>query len=216
MVGLEGGPDRNYLHTNISNVPVATYTPVTGLQAGVVLQYRINNLLALETQPSFQQKGYKLEWTGYFSGIYQRDLNAYWCLPLIGDVSFAAGKFRFVIQAGAYAAYWSAGRVKGTMPNVADPTPATSNLNYLGYNTSYSYDVPYTFNPRSDERVELGVLTGGRIALEEKVFQLFLGISYYQSSTDQQKNYEINQVPRYNRIVLLAAGVLYHLKAFKL
>jgi hypothetical protein len=214
-VGLEAGPDLNFLKTNISNVPVAQYNPVIGIQAGLIVQYSFNKWLALEAQPCFQQKGYKLEWTGYYSGIYQTNLNGYWSLPLIGDISFMAGKFRLTAQLGVYGAYWGLGRAKGVMPNVVDPTAATTYVDYIGYNTLYSYNVADSFNKHTDQRIELGWMVGERIAYCHKNAQFFVGIQYYYSSTDQEKNYEISQIPRYNQTFVLSAGILYTLKAIK-
>ena len=215
VAGLQAGPDLNFLKTNISNIPVAEYKPVIGIQAGLIVQYAFNKWLALEAQPCFQQKRYKLEWTGYYSGIYQTNLNDYWSLPLVGDISFVAGKFRLTAQLGVYVAYWAVGRAKGVMPNVGDPTAATSYVDYIGYNTLYSYNVADSFESCRDQRIELGWMTGERIAYCHNNTQFFVGIQYYYSSTDQQKNYEINQIPRYNQTFALSAGVLYKLKALK-
>jgi Outer membrane protein beta-barrel domain len=217
MIGLQAGPDVNSLKTNIVNIPVAKCVSVTGVQAGLLLQYKVNSFLAVGIEPSFQEKGYKLEWTGYFSGIYQTNLNDYLSLPLTADFSFVIGKFRLTVPFGGYAAYWSGGRVKGNMPNILDPTPqTTNNNNYLTYNTPYSYDVAYSFDQTRDDRVELGWVAGARAAYDYRAWQFFLGAEYYQSVTDEQKAYETGEIPRYNRTFQISAGFLRRLNAPKI
>jgi hypothetical protein len=214
-IGLEAGPDLNFEKTNIANIAVAKYTPLVGLQVGVPIQYKIKPFLAVEAEPSFLQKGYKLEWTGYFSGIYQSNINSYWNLPLMGDFVFNDGKFHFTVQLGGYLSYWSGGRVKGNMPNILNPTPGSSTTDYLSYNTPANYDAGYAFNAERDNRWELGWLAGGRLVYDYHSCQFFAGLRYDQSATDQQKNYMINQTHRYNRTWLLSIGCLLKWKAIK-
>jgi hypothetical protein len=210
--GVEGGASLNMLKTEISNVNVTSYAPKAGWEVGIPLTLKIKFLL-IEAEPSFIQKNTQLNWTGYFDGIYQTNFNGYLSMPLMAGYVFSVKHFDFIPQLGGYIAWWASGRVKGRMPNTfgVDTGVNNANLNYISNTPTYTYDEPYTFESRRDNRMEIGWLAGGMFAYHIcDCFKVFLNLKYYQAITDQQKNYQLSQIPKYNRTGSLCVGLLYH------
>lgn len=74
----------------------------------------------------------------------------------------------------------------------------------------HSYDEKVSFDERRDNRFEGGALLG--IGLQYQVLpylQFFAEGRYYYSLTDMQKDYMIDQVPRYNNTLGIQAGILF-------
>jgi hypothetical protein len=208
--GVEFGPDVNSLKTNIANVPTTKYVPTLGYQFGLPFQYRIKRWFLLETEPSLLQKNDKLEWSAPLAPNYEHTRDTYLKLPVMADIVLDSNflhykfhcktKFSFTAQFGVYIAYWQWGRIKGTLPDPFLPS------------NSYSFDSAWVFNTRRDERWEMGWLAGGRLAYSfQKYWQLFVAARYYQSGTDQRRNYETDQVPQYNRTWTFSVGALFKL-----
>jgi len=68
----------------------------------------------------------------------------------------------------------------------------------------------YKFNSLIDNRFEYGFDTG--LQLDYKVnskYSIFLDSNYYQSLTDQQKKYMINQVSKTNQTLCISIGCLF-------
>jgi hypothetical protein len=215
-IGLEGGPDLNFLRTSISNISYASYVPKVGYDAGILLRYSLWRYFTIGADPSFISKGYELKWSGNYIGMYQTNRNTYWALPLTTSFHHEVGKFRFSIGGGGYSAYWAGGRIKGVLPNLLNDTgsPNPNGGTYLDSNTLYSYNKPYPFSKQKDERLEFGWLArlGAAYTCHRQTL-LFLDLTYLQSATDQQKrNYTPDQIPRYNRTWLLTLGVLLNAK----
>jgi hypothetical protein len=218
-VGVEGGWNRNYLTTSNNSQYFTEYKSQAGFSAGIPVLYRFTDWLAVQADPSYLQKNYKIERTGFFTGIYQRNTNGYLQLPLMAQFSFGGKELRGFVNLGGYAAYWMSGRVKGTEPNILNPVDtAFTTVNagsLLGENYSYSYDEKYTFNNTRDRRLELGAIAGLGVSYEWKATYLFFVEGRYtRSLTDQQKQYETNQTPRYNDTFGLSAGCLLQLNHF--
>ncbi len=212
--GLEAGWNRNETHTSTAYRTFTRYKPVNGFSIEMPVQYRFNNWLAIQTGISYIQKNYRLERTQFFDGIYEQYCNSYIQLSLMGRFFFGGQKLRGYFDAGGYAAYWAGGRTKGVTIGVFSPlknVPDNEQLyRYLDLNTPYSYDEQYTFDSRRDRRLELGLATGAGISYSpcgKGIF--FIEAHYYRAMTDQQKNYMIGQIPRYNDTYALQVGYLF-------
>lgn len=193
----------NYLTTSDASEPFTKYDGMKGWNISIPVGYQFFNWLALETAPTYIQKNYNIVRTGFFTGIYQKNYNTYLQLPLVLRFSFGGKALRGFVDMGGYGAYWKSGRIKGTEPNILnedDTAYQTVNAtSLLGENYGYSYDQPYAFNSVKDNRVEWGVIGGAGISYELfKTYTFYVEGRYYRAMTDQQKNYEINQSPRYN------------------
>lgn len=217
-IGIEGGGTKNYLNTNVSNLVSTKYNPAYGFNIGIPVLYKINDWLAFQADPSYIQKNYQLARTDFFQGVYQDNTNTYLQLPLMAHLSFGGQQLRGFLNLGGYGGYWLSAHIKGTTPNILDEPAYTNTVsnaqpnNVFDEYTPYNYNEKYQFNNTKDNRMELGLLAGVGMSYEMNDKYLFFGEArYYQSMSDQQKNYQINLVPRYNETVGVSLGCLYEL-----
>ena len=176
----------------------------------------MNNWLGIQSDPQFIRKSYEVERSEVFEGVYQKNTNNYIQLPLMAHFTFGGQKLRGFFNLGGYAGYWSSSYIKGTQ---LDPFSQSYNLpdNFQGkrdldFETGYSYDEKYAFDKRKDRRVELGLLGGTGVSYQVKSrYELFAEGRYYRALTDQQKDYMLNQIPRYNDTFTIQVGCVYRL-----
>lgn len=215
-VGIEGGYNKNYLVTNNANRAFTNYTPLTGFSIGIPIEYKVQDWFAIEVEPSLVQKNYNQQRSAFFAGVYQDNLNDYVQLPLMGHFMFGGNRLKGFLNAGLYAGYWVSATVNGKMPNIlniANDGTATSSI--YNYENPYSYNEKYTFSDRKDNRFEAGWIGGLGVSYNlSKRYQVFVEGRLLYSFTDQQKNYSINQVPRYNTTSGINSGVMMSLKNF--
>ncbi len=218
-VGLEAGGTKNYLNTDVSNLVSTEYNPAYGFNIGIPVLYKINDWLAFQADPNYIQKNYRFARTDFFQGVYQNNTNTYIQLPLMAHLSFGGQQLKGFLNLGGYGGYWLSAHVKGTTPNILNEPAYTNTVsnsqpnNVFDEFTPYNYDEKYEFNDTKDNRIELGLLAGVGMSYEMNKKYLFFGEArYYQSMTDQQKNYQLNLVPRYNETVAISLGCLYNLK----
>jgi len=213
FIGLEAGANKNSLITNNSNQAFTTYNSKNGISIGLPILYEVNDWFALRAAPSYMQKNYTINRTGFFQGIYQDNINGYVQLPLMGQFSFGDDQLKGYVNLGLYGAYWISGRVKGAESNILNPidsayttvTPTT----IAGENHLYPYDEKYQFNSIKDQRMEFGWIAGIGISYETaNGTRFFIEGRRTYSFTDQQKNYMINQAPRYNDTYGINVGFL--------
>ena len=217
FVGVEGGPNMNYLTTSNASEPFTTYQGMKGWNIGIPVGYQFFDWLAVSVAPTYITKNYDIVRTGFFTGVYQKNYNTYWQVPLNLRFSFGGKELRGFMDLGGYAAYWSSGRQKGVEANIlneVDTAYETVNpTSILGENNPYSYDQKYTFNSSKDNRLEFGVAAGIGVSYELfETYTFYLEGRYYRAMTDQQKNYELNQAPRYNDNFGLALGCTVQVK----
>ena len=217
FVGVEGGPNMNYLTTSNASEPFTTYQGMKGWNIGIPVGYQFFDWLAVEVAPTYITKNYDIVRTGFFTGVYQKNYNTYWQVPLNLRFSFGGKELRGFVDLGGYAAYWSSGRQKGTEANIlneVDTSYQTVNpTSILGENAPYSYNQKYTFNSTKDNRMEFGLIGGAGVSYELfETYTFYLEGRYYRAMTDQQKHYELNQAPRYNDNFGLALGCTVQIK----
>jgi hypothetical protein len=219
-VGLEIGYSSNYLITNISNLSFTRYEPQGGYTVAIPVQYDLNGWFALYSNPGIIQKNYNYARSGFFEGIHELHKNTYVQLPLLGRFSFGGEKLKGFVDIGVYGAYWAAGHISGSEPNILNPGTETynsSNPNGI-YDiiNRYDFSEKYSFNSTRDNRFEFGGILGLGIRYEiAKVWQVFLEGKKIQPVTDQQKKYMTNQVPRYNSTYCFTAGVMLRLHSLE-
>jgi len=217
-VGLEVGGSKNYLNTNVSNLVSTEYNPSYGFTIGIPVLYKVTDWLAFQADPNYMQKNYQLARTDFFQGVYQDNTNTYIQLPLMAHLSFGGQQLKGFLNLGGYGGYWLSAHIKGTMPNILDEPAYTNSVNNAQPNnvfdefTPYNYNEKYQFDNTKDNRIELGLLAGVGMSYAMNNKYLFFGEArYYQSMSDQQKNYQLNLVPRYNQTVAISLGCLYNL-----
>lgn len=216
-VGLEGGSFTNYMITNTSSLPFTVTQPITGYAIGIPVCYRVNDWFSVLADPNVMKKNYKVVRTDFFQGVYETHNNTYLQLPLMANFAFGPGRLKGFLNLGGYVGYWAAGKVSGSEPNILNPVDDaffTSNpSSVFGENQSYSFSEKYSFDATRDNRFEAGWVLGiGVRYLVAARYNLFIEGREIQSLTDQQKNYMINQIPRYNRTFGLMVGCLINLK----
>lgn len=211
FVGVEGGPNMNYLTTSNASEPFTKYDGMRGWNIGIPVGYQFFDWLSLEATPTYIQKNYNIVRSGFFTGVYQKNYDTYLQLPVNLRFSFGGKELRGFMDLGGYVAYWKTGRIKGTeadILNEVDTSYETVNpTSILGENYGYSYDQPYTFNSSKDNRMEFGVIGGVGISYELfETYTFYVEGRYYRAMTDQQKIYETNQASRYNDNFGIAVG----------
>jgi len=210
MLGAAGGATDNFLHTNINNRASTRLNSGIGFFAGIPVQYTLTHWLAIQADPSVIQKNYTLDRTDSLSGAYTTYKNTYLQLPLSLHISYGKKKIKVFATAGAYIAYWLQAHLKGKAPDIFSVTN-TSNQSEVFQLSPFNNQ--YVFDTERDNRFEWGWQAG--IGVQYRYTNnrlLFITATAYQSLTDQQKAYMINQVPQYNYTCLLSAGWLYAFK----
>lgn len=216
-VGISGGYNKNDLHTSTEYRAFTKYDATSGFELGVPLQYHLNEWLAVQVEPSYIQKNYEQSRSHFFEGIYQKNTNSYIQLPFMAHFSFGGKQLKGFLNIGGYGAYWASGKIKGAVANVFDNGPEIPDDQdidkYFQLNQAYHYNEKYVFDDRRDRRLELGLLAG--IGIEYSIlnkYRLFVEGRYYYGLSDQQKNYMINQIPRYNDTYAVRIGCLFNMK----
>ena len=210
-IGLAGGWDYNAINTNISNFAFTGYQPRSGFAASLPLHFAIGDWFAINSGVNYRQKNYQWYRTGFYAGEYIDYRNSYFQLPLTLEASFGGQHWRGFAEAGGFAGYWTGGHIKGALPNFfnpiyPEPAPAPSGT-LLMLNSVYKFSQGYDFNSNRDNRVELGWTASLGIRLEEERWQAFIKMELQQGLTNLQKNYMINEVPRYNITETIVGGV---------
>ena len=208
-VGIEAGANRNYLVSSTSDKPFFDYQPSNGYSIGVPIRYSFPKLSwfgGIQAVPSFVQKNYRIQRTGYYAPMYQQTTNSYVQLPVMAQFRFGgrinkAQTLHGILNLGGYGGYWLSGHVEGRALSPMDP------VNYQ------SFDEKYTFSSEKDRRIELGGVAGiGLQYMPNKKYVFSIEGRYTPSFTDQQKAYSENQVPRYNDTYSLLVGFQYQLQ----
>lgn len=211
-VGLSGGMSRNELSTNTGYRSFTKYSPMKGFAIGIPILYKLNNWLGVQAEISYVQKNYEYARTGFYKGHYQQNINGYLQLPLMARFSFGGMKLKGFVNLGGYGAYWATGKIKGKMgslnlkPDDPDRPQVTQLSTYINY---VNFDEKYSFDNRKDNRMEWGVLAGTGVEyLLTPSIAISIEARYCRALTDQQKNYMINQVARYNDALVFQAGIM--------
>ncbi len=211
-IGIQGGYTHNTLHSNLGNFAFAAYKPVSGFTVGVPVQYQVNNWFAVQADASFITKAYKVERSEYYKGVYQTTTNNYLQLPVMGHFIFGGKSLKGFMNLGVYAAYWTQSKAKGVQVIINQKEPFQSEgIDYAldrYYYDEYNETLP--FDSRRDRRIELGFLAGTGLNYDfSNRYRAFVEARYYYGVTDLQKNYMMNQIPRYNQTVAIQAGLMF-------
>ncbi len=216
-VGVEAGSATNYVITNTSSLPFTVTQRSTGYSIGIPVNYRITDWFSVSADPNVMKKNYKVVRTDFFQGVYETHDNTYVQFPLTAHFAFGPGRLKGFLNLGGYIGYWAGGKISGSEPNILNPVDDaffTSNpSSVFGENKSYSFSEKYAFNATRDNRFEAGWVLGIGVSYQLSTrYNLFIEGREIQALTDQQKNYMINQIPRYNQTFALTFGCLIRLK----
>jgi len=199
-MGFSAGLTYNELSTQPIR-PLSKYEAGTGFSVSVPLQFAVTNWFGIAADLSCIQKNY--EWK-HSTFAYQTTKNTYIQLPVMLRFSLGKKQFKLFANAGGFGGYWVNCRLNGKILNVFDTENA------------YSYSEKYAFDQRKDQRFELGISAGlGLEYILKTQYRFFVEARYYRGMTDLQKDYMINQIPRYNDAYLFQMGCLFNLRNIK-
>ncbi len=210
-VGVVAGYNYNHLITDIKNREFTKNTIERGYCTGLQINYSLTNLLSLQTGIDLLQKNYSFTRTGEYTGVYETFTNSYIQLPIAVKLRLLEKrKFQIFLKAGVYGAYWAYANVKGTTLNIFNSTHTISNEGQIiQYLSLTDYSEKYQFNDTKDNRYEFGLNSGISIqyALNRK-YSALIESNYFQSVTDQQKHYMINQISKINQTLCISIGCI--------
>lgn len=205
--GFEAGYVNNQMNASIDNQAFTKIKNGSGVGLGISGKYEFN-YISFETGIQYLQKNYEYVRTGNFTGLFTTFANAYLQLPaLISFQVYKKEKFTIEVKAGGYGGYWISSTIKGNIPDMFSIINRTEDEELLQYLGTEAYREKVRFNSLKDNRFEIGC-AGGLSAQYEisKHGNLLLNFKYYQSITDQQKNYMIRQTGRYNQTIFISMG----------
>jgi len=211
-VGVEAGANRNYLITNTADKPFLEHQPSYGYSVGLPVRYAFPSLSwfgGIQAVPTYVQKNYRIQRTGYYSPMYQQTDNNYLELPLLAQFRFGGKitkeqRLYGILNLGGFAGYWLNGHVSGRA------------LSPMGQGYE-SYDENYTFNSAKDNRFEWGGLAGvGLQYMPNKKYVVSIEGRYAATMSDQQKAYSEQQTPKYNDTYSVLVSVQCQWPVFKL
>jgi hypothetical protein len=200
-LGISGGYVYNSLHSSTNYRAFTKYTGGKGLTVSVPVRYELLQWLAVQAEPQYIQKNYGLHRTQEFSAMYNDWTNSYLQLPLFAQFSFGGKKLRGFVNVGGFVGWWAASNIQGSMSS-----PSTY---YENPYALYTYNEKYPFIDERDRRMEAGVALGGGVRYNFDRCTPFVEMRYYRGLTDTQKDYMLQQTPRYNDTYSLQVGILF-------
>jgi len=210
-LGLQAGIGQNYLSTNIDKLSytnnVSQHTPVLSLP----ISYTFCSWFSLQTAITYIQKNYSLVRNGPYTGIYETFKNTYLQLPLLASFEYRHKKISGFAIMGVFAAYWVRASVKGKTPAIFTATDNTAGNDRTieTFGLSY-YNEPYVFDTKRDRRYQLGWAAGGGLEyLFDKNNSIVAEISFFQSLTDKQNTYMLNQSRQFDQTSVFSLGYKY-------
>lgn len=211
FVGFDVGYNYNHLNTDISDRDYTKNTNENGYCIGLQFNYHLINLLSLQTGVGILQKNYSFTRTENYLGVHETFTNSYLQVPLTLQIRiFEKKKFQIFFNIGFYEAYWTFANVNGAIPNIFNTTSTIRNDGQIvQYLSLTNYSEKYQFNSLKDNRFESGLITGISINYDlNNKYSAFIESNYYQSLTDQQKKYMINQISKINQTLCISIGCL--------
>ncbi|MFR9602776.1 MAG: porin family protein [Rikenellaceae bacterium] len=206
-VGVSGGYTYNTLDAEVGYYYTMDYKSRGGYSVSLPVEYSFAGQgvewLALRVEPSLITKNYTYERLyGTYIVDQQNYTNAFVDLPIMAKFAIQSGRFTGYLNAGGYIGYWASSSSFGYY----------STFEYQDFTHIY-FDERIEFDSRKDNRFEAGLVLG--LGVEYEITQrvgCFVEAKYMHSLTDMQKDYMINQYPRYNSTILAQVGVMYRFK----
>lgn len=210
-VGVTAGYSHNTLDINPGYAYDMRYRPVDGFTVAIPVQYRFQDWFALRAEVGYIQKGYRMERTNAYTGIYSEQRNDYVQLPVLASFSFGGKRLRGFFNAGGYVGYWVSNRVKSANMNLLgvnhDPNNTVNSI-LDPSNTEHTTNNS-AFDSKRDNRFEVGLVAGTGLSYRvSNMVELQIEGRYYYSLTDIQKQYMKFLSPRYNNTVTLQVGCM--------
>lgn len=208
-IGIEGGYSTNYFKSNVT-ATLTEKSTLPGYAATVWLQYSPYRLFALQAGAQILNKNHELRRTGAMTGTFQSIYNTYIQIPVTGQIQARYKKITVYCKLGAYGGYWVAGKIKGKIPNILNSYSTTNgDRTVTDYFIFTPYNEKYTFQAKKDQRFEFGFVTGaGLLYSITNRLSVNASATYYHALTSQQKRYNKDVTPGYNRTIYISAGTM--------
>ena len=210
-VGVESGFSLNYTRIDVSNLSFTEKKPGSGYLVGLKLNYNLIEKLNIVLSPMSISKNYFIERTGRYAGLFQKHTNQYIQIPAYCQFNFkSTSKINYFLNSGLYIGFWAKGRIEGATANILNIIDSVSTSGQIIESFKVEeYSEKYSFNKRRDNRIEWGLLFGGGVFYKAtNKFSFYTELKVYQSLSDQQKKYMINQTSKYNQTYSLSLGCL--------
>lgn len=206
-LGPEAGISIGHIHTDFPTNTSSAIKKAAGGYTAIRLIKKINRNFYVETIPGWMQINYTVKRTGDLSGVYTTYHNSYLQFPLLAN--YVVGKkLRFSAGAGLYGTYWLSGSEKGKIPDIfsASNSGSSGSTDF----TLTAFHSSHHFRPGIDNRFGFGWLAAAGLQYPyHKNILLTLNCRYWNTVTDQQKKYMIQQAASYNRALTISAGALF-------
>jgi hypothetical protein len=210
-VGISGGYSNNHLNTDISNRVDTKNTNGGGFCASLLINYNLSNWISIQSGLGLVQKNYSFVRNGDYQGVFETFTNTYLQMPLTARIKILElKKFKITFNIGAYEAYWTFAHIHGATPNILNSTNSTNSSGQMVQYTSIdNFSEKYQFNNIKDNRFESGLTAGICFHYDiNNKYSIFIEPDYYQSLTDQQKKYMVNQIPNINQTFCVSMGFI--------
>ncbi|MND77072.1 hypothetical protein D3C80_687390 [compost metagenome] len=180
------------------------------------MRYNFSDWLGLQLEVAYMQKNYAIRRSFFFKGVESEIKNSSLQLPLMAHFSFGGEDLRVFLNLGAYSEYWVNSRIRGAHgsgfrnPNDDEVAIEKTNVLFSDLIKLENFDQKVDFDTRRDRRMQFGLIAG--VGMEYRLspkFKVFTEARYQHNLTDLQKNYMINQIPRYNNTFGVQLGVFY-------
>jgi hypothetical protein len=168
-LGIKGGSNLSEVVQDVSNVQGAYSVPKSGVQAGLVVNYRFNKTFALQTELLFSQKGYMVYrraekgQTWILTSDWWSLTNNYLELPVMAQAIYPFKRFSLFANGGVYGAYWTTGYWKGRLVGQGFGGEAQE---------PYEFDSDWGINRRKDNRWDVGVSLGAGASFKIRKAQI--------------------------------------------
>lgn len=202
-LGIDVGVTNNKLNINYDKLKV---TSREGYMINLMMKYRLDKWLALETSPGIIQKNYSVK---NINNIYQNIDNTYLHLPL--SIQCQVYILKNIIlsgSSGVYYAYWVTSRISGVAPNIFELSTGLEGDELIRVE-----DIKYKYSfTRQDNKSEFGGLAklGFTYQISDKLSFLING-HYYLGITSQKTQIKEIQHHNNNETTALTSGLSYRL-----
>lgn len=208
-VRVNAGCSYNHLITDIFNDKFTRNEDEIGYSVDSQIEYNITKIIGLEVGIGWIQKNYFFRRTDKYLGIFNDYTNNYLQIPITIPVRILERKkCQVFLNNGIFVSYLISAKVVGIMPNAFNTTNQSDidGQSIQSFNLT-TYSEYYQFNPIKDNRFEFGLQTGVGLQYNiNKKIAFILDYRFYQSLTDIQKKYMINQVSKVNQTSILSIG----------
>lgn len=192
-----------------------------GFAAGLFVQYKTKEWLAVRIEPEYIQKGYKTDRNGYIayfaldsymnlSYMYHNVRSNYLQLPVVIRLQTPIQQLpaRLYCEGGYYAGWWASARQEGVIYN--------SSIDFIMGGRSpeecshYHYDEKMPFVEERDRRFEFGYVLGAGVEWDfSERFTIGAGWREYRALTSYTRIYDSSSQPYYNttRTLCMSLGI---------